>query len=122
MSQTNQFLLPSLQGAGFWYVAALFSKHFPSFFENENDSKYIGLMVFTAPFCFFAIQKLIKLNDWKTRAQKVEGFSIGLAAALILDSIAHAYWPSIYGGEANIRRSAAWIFWAAAWGIISSFN
>eukprot|EP01100_Stratorugosa_tubuloviscum_P002302 TRINITY_DN1534_c0_g1_i3.p1 TRINITY_DN1534_c0_g1~~TRINITY_DN1534_c0_g1_i3.p1 ORF type:complete len:123 (-),score=50.71 TRINITY_DN1534_c0_g1_i3:185-553(-) len=122
MSQANQFLLSSLQGAAFWYAAALFSQNVPSFFENEKDNKYIGLILFTVPLCFLTIQKLMKLNGWKTRAQKVEGIAIGTAVALILDGIAHAYWPNIYGSEANIRRSAGWIFWTAGWGIITSFN
>eukprot|EP01100_Stratorugosa_tubuloviscum_P002301 TRINITY_DN1534_c0_g1_i2.p1 TRINITY_DN1534_c0_g1~~TRINITY_DN1534_c0_g1_i2.p1 ORF type:complete len:123 (-),score=62.38 TRINITY_DN1534_c0_g1_i2:115-483(-) len=121
MAQNNQFLLPSLQGVALWYAAALFPQNFPSFFENENDSRYIGLMLFTIPFCFFSIQGLIKLNGWKTKAQKVEGIAIGTAVAVILDGIAHAYWPGIYGGEANIRRSAAWILWGGGWGILSSF-
>ncbi len=113
----QQIIILSSYGAILWYLAALLVS------AMTTAGLFVGIWKFvifaaivpgTIPSIWIA-RKLARLEYGQT----ANGFMVGTAAALLLDGAAHAWFPSLYGLNAEIRPGAsALIFWGAGVGLI----
>lgn len=112
-----QISILAVYGAVLWFLAAMLVRTIGPMGALDGIS---GIIVYalvipgTVP-AIIAARPLAKLR----RDQTVTGISIVTATALLLDGVAHAWFPVIYGTDpALIVKGAAAIFWGAGVGLV----
>lgn len=114
---TRQIALVCLAGAALWLVAALSLRALAPLGVYEGTNRiilYLGIAAVTWP-TLVATWRLTGLR----RDQIALGVAIGTAAATILDGLALAWIPALYGGEtAYVAGAGAAILWGAGVGIV----
>jgi hypothetical protein len=107
----------AVYGAVLWFLAAMLVRTIGPMGALDG---VFGIIVYalvipgTVP-AIIAARPLVKLR----RDQTVTGISIVTATALLLDGVAHAWFPVIYGTDpALIVKGAAAIFWGAGVGLV----
>jgi hypothetical protein len=115
-----QISILAIYGAVLWFLAAMLVRTIGPMGALDGVS---GIIVYalvipgTIP-AIIAARPLAKLR----RDQTVTGISIVTATALLLDGVAHASFPVIYGTDpALIVKGAAAIFWGAGVGLVLAF-
>ncbi len=119
MSQT-QIVALIIIGAAVWFLAAMFLRLLGpnGIFEGVNRVILYALIVpGTVPFVILT-QRLVRLH----RSQIATGYTIATTAAMLLDGIALAWFPALYGGNAEmVAGSGAAILWGAGVGLVLAF-
>lgn len=117
---TGQTLKLAIIGAVLWFAAAALLRTIgPSgaFDGNRHILLYALTVPATVPFVWL-VQKLVELDDNKVAI----GYSLATATALLLDGVAVAWFPALYGTESlQVTNSAAAILWGAGVGIFLAF-
>jgi hypothetical protein len=114
---TPQIVTLALFGALLWFVAAMLVRFLAPMGALEGVSRaltYALVIPGTVPFVLMtrAVAKL-------ARDQTAVGIMVVTAAALLLDGIAHAWFPAIYGSDPTLWvGGAAVIFWGAGVGLV----
>jgi hypothetical protein len=115
-----QISILAIYGAVLWFLAAMLVRTIGPMGALDGVS---GIIVYalvipgTVP-AIIAARPLAKLRHDQT----VNGISIVTATALLLDGVAHAWFPVIYGTDpALIVKGAAAIFWGAGIALVLAF-
>jgi hypothetical protein len=116
----QQIVILAIFGALLWFVAAMLVRFLGPVGALDGASRvvtYALVIPGTIPFVMMT-RTLAKLG----RDQTLAGISVVTAAALLLDGIAHAWFPAIYGSDpALLVAGAAVIFWGAGVGLVLGF-
>lgn len=116
----GQTLTLVIIGAVLWFAAAILLRTIVpngAFEGNRHILLYALTIPATVPFVWM-VQKLAGLASNRIAI----GYSLATATALLLDGIAVAWFPSLYGTElSQVTNSAAAILWGAGVGIILAF-
>ena len=116
----GQTLTLVIIGAVLWFAAATLLRTIGpngAFEGNRHILLYALTIPATLPFVSM-VQKLARLAN----NQIAIGYSLATATALLLDGIAVAWLPSLYGSEPSVvTNSAAAILWGAGVGIMLAF-
>jgi hypothetical protein len=114
---TTQISILTVYGAVLWFLAAMLVRTIGPMGALDGLSRIIVYaLVIPGTIPAIAVARpLAKLR----RDQMVTGISIVTATALLLDGVAHAWFPVIYGTDpALIVKGAAVIFWGAGVGLV----
>ena len=107
-------------GAVLWFIAAILLRNIGPLgaFEGGNRVLLYALTIpGTIPFIWMT-QRLARLAS----NQIAIGIAIVTATALLLDGVAVAWFPQLYGDElAQVTSSAAAILWGAGVGLMLAF-
>ena len=107
-------------GAVLWFIAAILLRNIGPWgaFEGGNRVLLYALTIpGTIPFIWMT-QRLARLAS----NQIAIGIAIVTATALLLDGVAVAWFPQLYGNElAQVTSSAAAILWGAGVGLMLAF-
>ncbi len=113
----QQIATLSMVGAFLWFVAAMLVRFLAPMGALDGMARvvtYALVIPSTVPFILMT-RVIAKLG----RNQTVIGICVVTAAALLLDGIAHAWFPAIYGPDPALWASgAAVIFWGAGVGLM----
>lgn len=114
---SGQVLTLAITGAVLWFLAAILLRTIGPMgaFEGGNRVLLYALTIpGTLPFVW-TTQRLAKLAS----NQVATGIAIVTAIALLLDGVAVAWFPELYGGDLpQVTNSAAAILWGAGVGIV----
>ena len=117
---TGQTLTLIIIGAVLWFAAAVLLRTIGpngAFEGNRHILLYALTIPATVPFVWM-VQKLVGLADNRIAI----GYSLATATALLLDGIAVAWFPSLYGSDfPQVANSAAAILWGAGVGMVLAF-
>ena len=114
---TKQLLILAAFGALLWFLAALLVRTIGPMGGLSGTARWItyGLVIPGTIPAIFITSWLASL----TRPQTGAGIAVVTATALLLDGIAHAWFPSLYGSDpALLLAGAAVIFWGAGVGLV----
>ncbi len=116
----RQFWMAALNGAVLWLAAALLLRWLGPLGIHEGSARvilYALVVPGTYPFNLL-IQKLAGLQ----KGQMVQALALGTAVATLLDGIALAWFPGLYGTGMEMHMGAATvILWGAGVGILLAF-
>ncbi|KPF73721.1 hypothetical protein IP88_08660 [alpha proteobacterium AAP81b] len=107
-------LVAAILGVILWYVAALLLAWLaPMGVLSGSARVWTYLLIFpgTLPFVL-----LMWRATGVARGQLGLAMAIGTTAAMFCDGVALAWFPGLYGGEANVAAAGAAILWGAAVG------
>jgi hypothetical protein len=114
---TTQMIILALYGAALWFLAAMIIRFVGPMGAFEGSAMAITFVLVvpgTIPAILFA-RKLAQLVPEQTAI----GTTVITAAALLLDGIAHAWFPTLYGADPALHvDGAATIFWGAGVGLV----
>jgi hypothetical protein len=117
----TQIVILAIYGAVLWYAAALLVRKIGPMGALDGGWRlltYALVIPGTVPAIMIA-RPIAKLR----RDQTLAGISVVTATALLLDGIAHAWFPAIYGTDpALIVKGAAAIFWGAGVGLVLALS
>ena len=117
---TRQIGTLAVIGAVLWFIAAILLRNIGPLgaFEGGNRVLLYALTIpGTIPFIWMT-QRLARLAS----NQIAIGIAIVTATALLLDGVAVAWFPQLYGYElAQVTSSAAAILWGAGVGLMLAF-
>jgi hypothetical protein len=113
----RQIIILAVYGAILWFVAAMLVRTIGPMGALDGYAlliTYVLVIPGTVPAIWIG-RFLAKLS----RDQMAIGIMVVTAAALLLDGVAHAWFPAIYGSDpALIVKGAAVIFWGAGVGLV----
>jgi hypothetical protein len=114
---TKQVIILALYGAALWFVAAMLVRTIGPMGALDGFGRVITYALVipgTVPAIWIG-RTLAKLELDQTAISLI----VITATALLLDGIAHAWFPSLYGSDpALIVKGAAAIFWGAGVGLV----
>lgn len=114
---TKQMIILALYGALLWFLAAILVRTIGPMGALDGFGRVITYALVipgTVPAIWIG-RALAKLG----RDQTAISLIVITATALLLDGIAHAWFPSLYGNDpALIVKGAAVIFWGAGVGLV----
>ena len=117
---SRQNIIMALMGAVLWLAAALLIRALEplNIFEGGRRVLVYALTIpGTWPFVLL-LERLGKL----ARNQVAMGYAVGTASATLLDGLALAWFPSLYGSSvAHIAGAGAVILWGAGVGLVLAF-
>jgi hypothetical protein len=117
---TKQIIILALYGALLWFVAALLVRTIGPMGALDGFGRVITYALVipgTVPAIWIG-RVLAKLN----RNQTAISLIVITATALLLDGVAHAWFPALYGSDpVLIVKGAAVIFWGAGVGLVLGF-
>jgi hypothetical protein len=117
---TKQIIILALYGALLWFVAALLVRTIGPMGALDGFGRVITYALVipgTVPAIWIG-RVLAKLNHDQTAISLM----VITATALLLDGVAHAWFPALYGSDpALIVKGAAVIFWGAGIGLVLGF-
>ena len=117
---TGQTLTLIIIGAVLWFAAAILLRSIGpngAFEGNRHILLYALTIPATVPFIWL-VQKMVGLADNRIAI----GYSLATATALLLDGVAVAWFPALYGSEPSlVTNAAAAILWGAGVGMILAF-
>jgi hypothetical protein len=115
----TQIVTLAIYGTVLWFAAAMLVRTLGpvgAFDGGWGLLTYVLVIPGTIPFILIA-RPIARLRHDQTAT----GIAIVTATALLLDGIAHAWFPAIYGtNPALIVKGAAAIFWGAGVGLVLS--
>jgi hypothetical protein len=106
----------ALIGAILWLAAALRCGYLGPRGAYEGFNRviiYIAVIPGTVP-----VVPLVQRFAGLVRAQLLPGMGFGTAMAALLDGLALAWWPALYGGPDYVAGAGAVILWGAGVGIM----
>ena len=116
----RQVWLAALNGAALWLAAALLLRWLGPLGIHDGAARvilYALVLPGTYPF-----NLLIKAIARLERGQMVQALALGTAVATLLDGIALAWFPNLYGIGIEMHMGAATvILWGAGVGILLAF-
>ena len=116
----RQSVILALLGAVLWFLAAVLLRYLGPLGIYEGTARfvlYVAIVPGTVPFVF-----LLQWASGIARRQVAIGASLATASALLLDGIAVAWFPDLYGAEMPLVLGAsAAILWGAGVGIFIGF-
>jgi len=116
----SQFVIVAVLGALFWFVAALLCQVLGPMGALEGAARaltYAAVIPGTVPVVLL-MQRAARLR----KDQLAAGMAAATAVAALLDGIALAWFPALYGeGAEQIAASGAVILWGAGVGMILGF-
>ena len=114
---TGQVLTLVIIGGVLWFLAATLLRTIGPMGAFNGSTRfllYAVTVVGTVPFVWL-MQKLVKLPPNRIGI----GYSVATATALLLDGVAVAWFPALYGDDpAQVTNSAAAILWGAGVGLV----
>ncbi len=114
---TKQMIILALYGAVLWFLAAILVRTIGPMGALDGFGRVITYALVipgTVPAIWIG-RALAKLS----RDQTAISLIVITATALLLDGIAHAWFPSLYGSDPKlIVKGAAVIFWGAGVGLV----
>lgn len=114
---TKQLIILALYGVMLWFLAAILVRTIGPMGALDGSARIITYALVipgTVPAIWIG-RALAGL----TRDQTATALMVITATALLLDGIAHAWFPSLYGSDPVLRvRGAAIIFWGAGVGLV----
>lgn len=114
---TQQIIILALYGALLWFIAAILVRTIGPMGALDGSARVITYALVipgTVPAIWIG-RMLAKLS----RDQTAFSILVITASALLLDGIAHAWFPDIYGTDPVLRvKGAAVIFWGAGVGLV----
>ena len=114
---TKQLIILVLYGVMLWFLAAILVRTVGLMGALDGSARIITYALVipgTVPAIWIG-RALAGL----TRDQTATALMVITATALLLDGIAHAWFPSLYGSDPVLRvRGAAIIFWGAGVGLV----
>jgi hypothetical protein len=112
-----QIVILAIYGAVLWFAAAMLVRAIGPMGALDGGWRLLSYALVipgTVPAIMIA-RPIAKLRADQT----IAGISVVTATALLLDGIAHAWFPAIYGTDpALIVKGAAAIFWGAGVGLV----
>jgi hypothetical protein len=112
-----QIVILAIYGAALWFAAAMLVRAIGPMGALDGGWRLLSYALVipgTVPAIMIA-RPIAKLRADQT----IAGISVVTATALLLDGIAHAWFPAIYGTDpALIVKGAAAIFWGAGVGLV----
>jgi hypothetical protein len=112
-----QIVILAIYGAVLWFAAAMLVRAIGPMGALDGGWRLLSYALVipgTVPAIIIA-RPIAKLRADQT----IAGISVVTATALLLDGIAHAWFPAIYGTDpALIVKGAAAIFWGAGVGLV----
>jgi hypothetical protein len=112
-----QIVILAIYGAVLWFAAAMLVRAIGPMGALDGGWRFLSYALVipgTVPAIIIA-RPIAKLRADQT----IAGISVVTATALLLDGIAHAWFPAIYGTDpALIVKGAAAIFWGAGVGLV----
>jgi hypothetical protein len=112
-----QIVILAIYGAMLWFAAAMLVRAIGPMGALDGGWRLLSYALVipgTVPAIIIA-RPIAKLRADQT----IAGISVVTATALLLDGIAHAWFPAIYGTDpALIVKGAAAIFWGAGVGLV----
>lgn len=116
----RQFWIAALNGAVLWLAAALLLRWLGPMGVHEGSARvilYALVIPGTYPFNLL-IRAIARLE----KGQMVQALALGTAVATLLDGIALAWFPGLYGTGIDMHMGAATvILWGAGVGIMLAF-
>jgi hypothetical protein len=113
----RQIIILALYGAVLWFIAAMLVRTIGPMGALDGYAlliTYALVIPGTVPAIWIG-RMLAKLSH----DQMAIGILVVTAAALLLDGIAHAWFPALYGSDpALLVKGAAVIFWGAGVGLV----
>lgn len=112
----SQMARAALIGAILWFAAALLCGWLGPRGAYEGWSRvllYLAVVPGTVPFVP-VVQRFAGL----ARVQMGLGMGFATAAAVLLDGLALAWWPGLYGGPDYVAGAGAVILWGAGVGVM----
>jgi hypothetical protein len=113
----RQIIILALYGAALWFIAAMLVRTIGPMGALDGHAlliTYALVIPGTVPAIWIG-RMLAKLS----RDQVAIGIMVVTTAALLLDGVAHGWFPSIYGDDpVLIVKGAAAIFWGAGVGLV----
>ena len=117
---TGQTLMLIIIGAVLWFAAAVLLRTIGpngAFEGNRQILLYALTIPATVPFIWI-VKKLVGLANNRIAI----GYSLATATALLLDGVAVAWFPALYGSDLpQVTNSAAAILWGAGVGMVLAF-
>lgn len=117
---TTQIAILAIYGVVLWFLAAMLVRNIGPMGALDGGwgaLTYALIIPGTVP-AIIAARPLAKLR----RDQTLAGIAVITATALLLDGVAHAWFPGIYGTDpALIVKGAGAIFWGAGVGLVLAF-
>ena len=114
---TKQLIILALYGVMLWFLAAILVRTIGPMGALDGSARIITYALVipgTVPAIWIG-RALAGL----TRDQTATALMVITATALLLDGIAHAWFPSLYGSDPVLLvRGAAVIFWGAGVGLV----
>lgn len=115
----SQMLVTALLGAALWFAAAMLLRTIGPMGMYEGANRII-LYVLVVPGTVPLVPLVGRLARLE-RAQLGLGLSFGTAVAVLLDGLALAWVPGLYGGAAYAAGAGAVILWGAGFAIMLGF-
>lgn len=112
----GQLARSALIGAALWFAAALLCGYLGPRGAYEGFNRvilYIAVIPGTVP-----VVPLVQRFAGLARPQLFPGMGFGTAMAMLLDGLALAWWPALYGGPDYAAGAGAVILWGAGVGIM----
>jgi hypothetical protein len=113
----SQIAILTIYGAALWFLAAMLVR-FIGPMGALDGGWWVLTYALVIPGTIPAIIATLQLARLR-RDQTLAGVAVVTATALLLDGLAHAWFPSLYGTDpALIVKGAAAIFWGAGVGLV----
>lgn len=114
---TKQMIILALYGAVLWFLAAMLVRTIGPMGALDGSARIITYAL-VIPGTIPAIW-IGRVMAGLARDQTATALIVITATALLLDGIAHAWFPNLYGSDpALIVKGAAVIFWGAGVGLV----
>jgi hypothetical protein len=114
---TKQMIILALYGAVLWFLAAMLVRTIGPMGALDGSARIITYAL-VIPGTIPAIW-IGRAMAGLARDQTATALIVITATALLLDGIAHAWFPNLYGSDpALIVKGAALIFWGAGVGLV----
>lgn len=116
----RQVWIAALNGAVLWLAAALLLRWLGPMGIHDGSGRVI-LYALVVPGSY-PLNHLIKAIARLERGQMVQALALGTAVATLLDGVALAWFPTLYGVGIEMHMGAATvILWGAGVGIVLAF-
>ena len=88
-----------------------------SVFSPSNSlTNHAILFGVSLPLTYVGVKSLFLLGV--PHHQLLRSVCIATATATILDGVAFAWFPNLYGSDGSVRKVASWALWAVGWGLV----
>ncbi len=117
---SRQIFICISMGVVLWLAAALMLSALSGYGIHEGAGRvymYAATIPGTAPFVFL-IARLAAF----AKGQTGTGVAIGVGAAVLLDGLALAWAPGLYGGVQHVAGAGSVILWGAGVAIVQGFG
>jgi hypothetical protein len=118
---SRQFIIASVYGAVFWFIAAMFIRFGIPWGLYDRGLSNIVLFVASVPASVPFVVGVAAVAGLR-RSQYVAGMAVADLTAMLLDGIALTWAGGLYGEPgADILPGAAWLLWGVGLSLCAAF-